>query len=59
MLKFLNFITTHVVQSKDWELSIFLKMYDMIMSLMQRQSISVLIEEDVENLKISEWKNHD
>ncbi len=38
---------THVVQSKDWELSIFFKMYDMIMNLMQRQDINVLLEEDV------------
>ena len=37
----------HVVQSKDWELSIFFKMYDMIMNLMQRQSINVLLEENV------------
>ena len=38
---------TQVVQSKDWELSIFFKMYDMIMNLMQRQDINVLLEEDV------------
>ncbi len=38
---------THVVQSKNWELSIFFKMYDMIMSLMQRQDIDVLLEENV------------
>ncbi len=37
----------HVIQSKDWELSIFFKMYDMIMSLMQRQNINILLEEDV------------
>ncbi len=37
----------HVVQSEDWELSIFFKMYDMIMSLMQKQDINVLLEEDV------------
>ncbi len=38
---------TYVVQSEDWELSIFFKMYDMIMNLMQRQDINVLLEEDV------------
>ena len=37
----------HVVQSEDWELSIFFKMYDIIMSLMQKQDINVLLEEDV------------
>ncbi len=38
---------TYVVQSEDWELSIFFKMYDMIMNLMQKQDINVLLEEDV------------
>ena len=38
---------TYVVQSEDWELSIFFKMYDMIMSLMQRQDINVFLEKDV------------
>ena len=38
---------THVVQSENWELSIFFKMYDMIMSLMQKQDINVLLEEDI------------
>ncbi len=38
---------THVIQSEDWELSIFFKMYDMIMSLMQRQDIDVLLKEDI------------
>ncbi len=37
----------HVVQSEDWELSIFFKMYNMIMSLMQKQDINVLLEENV------------
>ncbi len=38
---------THVVQSEDWELSIFFKMYDMIMSLMQRQDIDILLKENI------------
>ncbi len=38
---------THVVQSEDWELSIFFKMYDMIMNLMQRQDIDVLLKENI------------
>ncbi len=38
---------THVVQSEDWELSIFFKMYDMIMSSMQRQDIDILLKENV------------
>ncbi len=38
---------THVVQSEDWELSIFFKMYDMIISLMQKQDINILLEEDI------------
>ncbi len=38
---------THVIQSEDWELSIFFKMYDMIMSLMRRQDIDVFLEEDI------------
>ncbi len=37
----------HVIQSEDWKLSIFFKMYDMIMSLMQKQDINVLLEENV------------
>ncbi len=37
----------HVIQSEDWELSIFFKMYDMIMNLMQRQNIDVFLEEDI------------
>ncbi len=37
----------YVVQSEDWELSIFFKMYDMIMNLMQRQDINILLEENV------------
>ncbi len=38
---------TYVIQSEDWELSIFFKMYDMIMNSMQRQDINILLEEDV------------
>ncbi len=38
---------THVVQSEDWRLSIFFKMYDMIMNSMQRQDIDVFLEEDI------------
>ncbi len=38
---------TYVVQSKDWELSIFFKMYDMIMNSMQKQNINVLLEKNI------------
>ncbi len=38
---------TYVVQSEDWELSIFFKMYDMIMNSMQRQDINVLLGENI------------
>ncbi len=37
----------YVIQSEDWELNIFFKMYDMIMSLMQRQDINILLEKNV------------
>ncbi len=37
----------HVVQNENWELSIFFKIYDIIMILIWKQDINVLLEEDV------------